>query len=310
MTTLSPNGKKNKLKIVFFGTPQIAVTVLDGLVKAGENVAAVVTVTDKEQGRGKKVLPSPVKEYATQAGIPVLQPEKLRSEEFLEELKAINADLFIIVAFKILPASVFNLPRYGSFNLHGSLLPKYRGAAPIQWAVINGDKVTGLTTFKLAEKVDTGNIYLTREVAIDDEDNFGSLYEKMASVGNGLVLETIELIRSGNFELKPQDDSLASPAPKITREICAIDFTNSAVSIHNLVRGLAPHPGAFFIHEGKQYKVYKTRLVEERLAPGEFRTTKHQIFVGTGNGALEILEIQPEGKKRVTADEFLRGYRL
>ncbi len=298
------------MKIVFFGTPQIAVTVLDGLVKAGEDVAAVVTVTDKEQGRGKKILPSPIKEYATSAGIPVLQPEKLRSEEFLEELKAINADLFIIVAFKILPASVFNLPKHGSFNLHGSLLPKYRGAAPIQWAVINGDKVTGLTTFKLAEKVDTGNIYLTREVAIEDEDNFGTLYEKMASVGTELVLETVELIRSGEYELKPQDDALASPAPKITRETCMIDFTNDAVSIHNLVRGLSPHPGAFFVHDGKQYKIYKTALSDEKLAPGAFKTTKHQIFAGTGDGSLEILEIQPEGKKRMIADEFLRGYRL
>lgn len=298
------------MKIVFFGTPQIAVNVLDGLVKAGEDVAAVVTVTDKEQGRGKKILPSPVKEYAVKAGIPVLQPEKLRSEEFLEELKAINADLFIIVAFKILPASVFNLPEHGSFNLHGSLLPKYRGAAPIQWAIINGDKVTGLTTFKLADKVDTGNIYLIREVVIDDEDNFGALYERMAAVGTGLVLDTVELIRSGNYELKPQNDDLASPAPKITRETCTIDFGNTAVSIHNLVRGLAPHPGAFFVHDGKQYKVYKTALSDEKLSPGAFKTTKHQIFVGTGEGSLEVLEIQPEGKKRMTADEFLRGYRL
>lgn len=298
------------MKIVFFGTPQIAVNVLDGLVKAGEDVAAVVTVTDKEQGRGKKILSSPVKEYAVKAGIPVLQPEKLRSEEFLEELKAINADLFIIVAFKILPASVFNLPEHGSFNLHGSLLPKYRGAAPIQWAIINGDKVTGLTTFKLADKVDTGNIYLIREVVIDDEDNFGALYERMAAVGTGLVLDTVELIRSGNYELKPQNDDLASPAPKITRETCTIDFGNTAVSIHNLVRGLAPHPGAFFVHDGKQYKVYKTALSDEKLSPGAFKTTKHQIFVGTGEGSLEVLEIQPEGKKRMTADEFLRGYRL
>lgn len=298
------------MKIVFFGTPHIAVNVLDGLVKAGEDLAAVVTVTDKEQGRGKKILPSPVKEYAIKAGIPVLQPEKLRSEEFLKDLIAINADLFIIVAFKILPASVFNLPKFGSFNLHGSLLPKYRGAAPIQWAVINGDRVTGLTTFKLAEKVDTGNIYLTREVVIDDEDNFGTLYDKMAAVGTGLVLETVELIRSGNYALKPQDDALASPAPKITRETCLIDFTKPAGSIHNLIRGLAPHPGAFFIHEGKQYKVYKTALSNEPLAPGVFKTTKHQIFAGTGKGSLEILEIQPEGKKRMTADEFLRGYRL
>jgi len=298
------------MKIVFFGTPSIAVKCLERLAESEHEVVAIVTVTDKEQGRGKKILPSPVKQFAIEHNIPVIQPESLKSEEFVSQLKEINADLFIVVAFKILPASVYNLPPMGSFNLHGSLLPKYRGAAPIQWAIINGDKLTGLTTFKLADKVDTGNIYLKEEVGIADGDNFGSLYEKMAEVGAGLVIRTVEMLDSGNIHLLPQDDSLASPAPKITKEICQLDFKKDAISIHNLVRGLSPSPGAFFFYNDKHFKIYKTALSDQKLYPGQVMTTKHQIFVGTGNGSLEILEIQPEGKKRMTADEFLRGYKL
>ena len=298
------------MRIVFFGTPSIAVRCLEKLKESGKNIVAVVTVTDKEQGRGKKILPSPVKEFALQNSIPVLQPESLKSEEFFADLRALNADLFIVVAFKILPRSIFSMPKYGSFNLHGSLLPRYRGAAPIQWAIINGDKVTGLTTFALADKVDTGNIYLMKSVEIEPEDNFGSLYEKMSVTGAEMVLETVEMIESGNYTLLPQNDELATPAPKITKETCQIDFSRPAKNIHNLVRGLSPSPGAFFIHEGKHYKVYRTSPAEMALSPGQFATTKRQIFVGTGQGALEILEIQPEGKKRMKADEFLRGYKL
>ncbi|MBN8546515.1 MAG: methionyl-tRNA formyltransferase [Ignavibacteria bacterium] len=298
------------MRIVFFGTPSIAVRCLEKLQESGKNIVAVVTVTDKEQGRGKKILPSPVKEFALQNSIPVLQPESLKSEEFFSDLRALNADLFIVVAFKILPRSIFSMPKYGSFNLHGSLLPKYRGAAPIQWAIINGDEVTGLTTFALADKVDTGNIYLMKSVVIEPEDNFGSLYEKMSATGAEMVLETVEMIESGNYTLLPQNDELATPAPKITKETCQIDFNNSAINIHNLVRGLSPSPGAFFIHDGKHFKVFRTSPADMTLSPGQFTTTKHQIFVGTGQGALEILEIQPEGKKRMKADEFLRGYKL
>lgn len=298
------------MKIVFFGTPSIAVSCLEKLLDSGHEVAAVVTVTDKEQGRGKKILPSPVKEFALKNNIPVIQPESLKSEEFSDQLKGIGADLFIVVAFKILPASVYNIPPMGSFNLHGSLLPKYRGAAPIQWAIINGDKVTGLTTFKLADKVDTGSIYLRKEVVIEENDNFGTLYAKMAKVGAELVIETVDKLARGDVHLLPQDDSLASPAPKITKETCLIDFQKDARSIHNLVRGVSPSPGAFFIHNNKQYKIYKTTISDQNLPTGEFSTTKRQIFVGTGDGSLEILEIQPEGKKRMTADEFLRGYKL
>jgi len=277
---------------------------------AGKDIVAIVTVTDKEQGRGKKILPSPVKEFAVSNSIPLLQPESLKSEEFHNELKELQADIFIIVAFKILPRVIFSMPKYGSFNLHGSLLPKYRGAAPVQWAVINGDQETGLTTFALEDKVDTGNIYLTRSVKIEPEDDFGSLYERMSVVGADMVVETLDMIESGDFKLLPQNDGLASPAPKIKKETCQIDFSKSAVAIHNLVRGLSPSPGAFFLHNGKQFKIYKTALAEQSIPPGEFFTTKHQIFVGTGEGTLEILEIQPEGKKRMKADEFLRGYKL
>ncbi|GAB1349506.1 methionyl-tRNA formyltransferase [Ignavibacteriales bacterium] len=298
------------MRIVFFGTPSIAVKCLEKLKDAGKDIVAIVTVTDKEQGRGKKILPSPVKEFAVSNSIPLLQPESLKSEEFHNELKELQADIFIIVAFKILPRVIFSMPKYGSFNLHGSLLPKYRGAAPVQWAVINGDQETGLTTFALEDKVDTGNIYLTRSVKIEPEDDFGSLYERMSVVGADMVVETLDMIESGDFKLLPQNDGLASPAPKIKKETCQIDFSKSAVAIHNLVRGLSPSPGAFFLHNGKQFKIYKTALAEQSIPPGEFFTTKHQIFVGTGEGTLEILEIQPEGKKRMKADEFLRGYKL
>ncbi len=298
------------MRIVFFGTPSIAVKCLERLKDAGKDIVAIVTVTDKEQGRGKKILPSPVKEFAVSNSIPLLQPESLKSEEFHNELKELQADIFIIVAFKILPRIIFSMPKFGSFNLHGSLLPKYRGAAPVQWAVINGDQETGLTTFALEDKVDTGNIYLMRSVKIEPEDDFGSLYERMSVVGAEMVVETLDMIESGNFKLLPQNDELASPAPKIKKETCQIDFTKSAVAIHNLVRGLSPSPGAFFLHNGKQFKIYKTALAEQSIPTGEFFNTKHQIFVGTGKGTLEILEIQPEGKKRMKADEFLRGYKL
>jgi methionyl-tRNA formyltransferase len=295
------------MKIVFFGTPSIAVECLNKLITSGYDVVAVVTVTDKEQGRGKKILPSPVKEFAIKYSIPVLQPESLKSEEFLNELKTINADLFIIVAFKILPATVFNLPKYGSFNLHGSLLPKYRGAAPIQWAIINGDKVTGLTTFALADKVDTGNIYIQKTVTIEESDNFGSLYQKMSEVGSELVVDTVKIIESKKISLLPQDNSLSSPAPKITKEVCEINFGNSASKIHNLVRGLSPSPGAYFIHNGKQYKVLKTALSDKTLKPGEIFTTKKEIFIGCSEGSLQILEIQPEGKRKMDSASFLMG---
>ncbi|MCO6473308.1 MAG: methionyl-tRNA formyltransferase [Melioribacteraceae bacterium] len=299
------------MKIVFFGTPDFAIPSLQKIIKSNHEVKAVVTAPDKERGRGRKVSYTPVKEFAVQNNIEVLQPEKLTDEDFYDELRSINADLFVIVAFRILPEKVFTLPKYGSFNLHGSLLPKYRGAAPIQWALINGDNETGVTTFFLEKKVDTGNLILSKKIRIDETDNFQSLHDKMSVLGADAVIETIDMIESGNVIVRPQDEPLATPAPKITKEICEIDWTKSAIEILNLVRGLSPVPGAFFIKNNKQYKVFNCSIEKNHdLQAGEFRETKNELYVGTGTDDLRILEIQPEGRKRMNAEEFLRGYSL
>lgn len=291
------------------GTPDFAVPSLKILLESKHEIAAVVTAPDKERGRGRKVSFTPVKEFALQHNLPVLQPDKLKNPEFVEQLKNFNADLFVVVAFRILPAAVFNIPSRGSFNLHGSLLPKYRGAAPIQWAIISGEKETGVTTFKLEEKVDTGNIYLQEKLKIEDEDDLGTIHYKMSLVGAEVVLKTVDLIDSGNIELKKQDDGLASPAPKITKETGKIDWTKRAEEIHNLVRGLSPFPGAYFYHNDRQIKIYKTKFSDsENLKPSEIKQTKKELYIGTGDGTLEILELQQEGKKRMTTEEFLRGF--
>lgn len=298
------------MKIVFFGTPEFAVPSAEKILKSEHELAAVVTVPDKEQGRGRKPMPSAIKKFALQHNIPVLQPEKLKDEIFHKDLAALNADLFVVVAFKILPPAVFEMPPKGSFNLHGSLLPKYRGAAPMQWAIIKGENKTGLTTFKLEKKVDTGNIYLQREVPIYDDDVLGDLHDRMSLAGSELVLETVELIDSGSFELQSQDDSLATPAPKITKEMCEIDWSKPAADIHNLVRGLSPIPGAFFIHNDTMYKVFRSALSSKELPPGKIFESGKELTIGCGTGSLTILEIQPEGRKRMQVDAFLRGYSL
>lgn len=293
------------------GSPEFAIPSLEKLLNSNHSVELVVSAPDKERGRGKKILPTPVKEFALSKGLKVLTPLSLKEESFIKQLKEINADLFVVVAFRILPKEVFTIPSKGSFNLHASLLPKYRGAAPIQWAIINGEKETGVTTFFLEESVDTGNIILQEKIKIDDEDNFGTLHDKLMNLGADVVLKTVELINSGNYQLIKQDDSLASPAPKITKEICRIDWSKSAKEIHNLVRGLSPHPCAFFEHQGKIYKVYKTQIVQNKvLEPSKILQTKKEIFIGTNNGTIQILELQMEGRKKMTAEEFLRGYSL
>lgn len=299
------------MRIVFFGTPDFAVASLSKIYESDNQISAVVTAPDKERGRGRKVSFTPVKEYAIKKNIPVFQPIKLKDEKFIEELKKLDADLFVIVAFRILPVDVFTLPKFGSINLHGSLLPKYRGAAPIQWALINGDIETGVTTFFLKEKVDTGNVILQEKIVIDPEDNFQTLHDKMKEAGAEVLLKTISLIEKGEVDEKTQDDSIASPAPKITKEICEINWSKSAADIHNIIRGLSPYPGAFFIKDNKQYKIYKSKVVENlKLQPAEIYEDKKEMFIGCGEGTLQILEIQPEGRKRMTTEEFLRGYSL
>lgn len=298
------------MKIVYFGTPDFAVPSLNKLFENGFEISAVVTAPDKERGRGRKVSSTPVKLFAVENGIKILQPEKMKNENFIDELKSLNADLFVIVAFRILPKEVYTIPKFGSFNLHGSLLPKYRGAAPIQWAIINGEKETGLTTFFLQDKVDTGNMIFQEKLPILEDDNLGTMHDKMAELGAGLVLKTVKAIEAGNVSAEKQNDELACPAPKITKETCLINWNNTSGEIQNLIRGLSPYPCAFFEKEGRSYKIFKSFISDQKLNPGEVLQTKHQIFIGSKSEAIEILELQPEGRKRMTADEFCRGYNL
>lgn len=298
------------MKIIFFGTPDFAIPSLQIILDNGHEVIAVVTAPDKPRGRGKQVSFTPIKEFAIEHSIKVLQPEDFNDATFVEQLKKLEADLFVVVAFRILPKEIFSMPKYGSFNLHGSLLPKFRGAAPIQWALIKGEKTTGVTTFALAEKVDTGNIYLKKEIQIEDEDDFGSLHDKLSILGSLAVGETIKMIAAQKFSLLPQNSTLASPAPKITKELCEINWQKDAEEIHNLVRGLSPFPAAFFVHQQKIYKVYKTKIVEQNLNPGEISETPTELIFGCGKNSLSILEIQQEGKKRLKIEEFLRGHRF
>ncbi len=240
------------MNIIFMGTPDFSIPSLRTLIESKHNVLAVVTAPDKQRGRGRKVSFTSVKDFANNNNIPVLQPERLKNNSsFVDELKQFDADLYVVVAFRILPPDVFEIPKYGSFNLHASYLPKYRGAAPIQWALINGEAETGLTTFKLAEKVDTGNIYLQIRTDIKTDDNLETLHDKLSAEGSKVVLDTVNLIESGDYVLHEQDNTLATPAPKITKVAAKIDWNKSAYQIHNLIRGLSPIPGAFFEFEGK-----------------------------------------------------------
>jgi len=298
------------MNIIFMGTPDFSIPSLKTLIESKHNVLAVVTAPDKQRGRGRKVSFTPVKEFAVRNNLHVLQPERLKNNlEFIDELKQFDADLYVVVAFRILPPEIFEIPKYGSFNLHASYLPKYRGAAPIQWALINGESETGLTTFKLAEKVDTGNIYLQMKVDIKPNNNFEALHDKLSMEGAKIVLDTVNLIESGDYVLQEQDNTLATPAPKITKEVSKIDWNKPAYQIHNLIRGLSPVPGAYFEFKGKLIKIYKTELVErEDLTPLEIDQTKKELIVGCGEKALRVLELQQEGKKRMNVEEFLRGF--
>ena len=297
------------MNIVFMGTPDFSVPSLEILLKSKHKISAVVTAPDKQKGRGRKITSTAVKECAIKNNIQILQPNNLKDENFINESKKINADLYVVVAFRILPKEVFTIPKYGSFNLHGSLLPKYRGAAPIQWAIMKGETETGVTTFSLAEKVDTGSIYLQEKIIINAEDDFGSLHDKMSLVGAKVILETVNLIESGKYLLKYQDDSLASPAPKITKETALINWKNSAKNIQNLIRGLSPFPGAFFIHNKKIIKIFKSEILNRsNLTPSKILQTKTELFIGCGEGSLKILELQKEGSRRMKTEEFLRGF--
>ncbi|MBP5368544.1 MAG: methionyl-tRNA formyltransferase [Bacteroidales bacterium] len=313
---------KQQLRIIYMGTPEFAVAPLQTLVEQGFNIVAVVTVPDKPQGRGRKIAPSPVKEYAVEHNIPVLQPEKLKNPEFLDELKSYNADLQIVVAFRMLPEVVWAMPKYGTFNLHAALLPQYRGAAPINWAIINGETKTGVTTFLLDKDIDTGRIIIQREIPILPEDNIGTLYDKMMNIGKDVVVETVETIISGNYKSIPQDtlikkDTVLRPAPKIFKDDCRLDFSKKGVELHNLVRGLSPYPAAFTTIKvnGKDLnlKVFETKPEPSaNQQPAGTLVTDNKTFlkIACADGYLIINDLQLEGKKRMKVAEFLRGVKL
>lgn len=314
---------KEDLKIVYMGTPDFAVEPLRRLVEDKYNVVGVVTMPDKPAGRGHKLQFSPVKQYAVDNNLHVMQPEKLKAEEFVNELRSLNADLFIVVAFRMLPEVVWAMPRLGTFNLHGSLLPQYRGAAPLNWAIINGEKRTGITTFFLTHEIDTGKIIDQQVIAIEDSDNVGTIHDKLMVMGGDLVIKTVNAILWGGIKPIPQEELYASeselkPAPKIFKETCHLNFNNPTENIHNLVRGLSPYPAAWanLSAEGKedlQMKIYETKkeICQHNETPGTLVTDgKKFLKVATKDGYLHLLQIQVPGKKRLSIEDFLRGFRF
>jgi methionyl-tRNA formyltransferase len=307
--------KADELRIVFFGTPGFAVASLKALVEAGMNVVAVVTAPDKPAGRGMQLRAPEVKEYAQSRDIPVLQPEKLKNPQFLEELASYKADLQVVVAFRMLPVLVWDMPPMGTINVHASLLPQYRGAAPINWAIINGETETGVTTFKLQHAIDTGNILLQEKVAILPDDNIGSLYEKLMIKGGELLVRTVKGLAEGSIREMPQNDIPVAElkhAPKIFKEDTHIDWTKPVKDIHNLIRGMSPIPAAYTDFAGKTAKIYTAHYTTEQpsVAAGNFDTdSKTYLRMAASDGWLYIDELQQEGKKRMDIVSFLRGFR-
>jgi methionyl-tRNA formyltransferase len=302
------------LRIVFMGTPEFAVAPLEALVKAGYTIVGVVTAPDKPAGRGMKMNESAVKQYALQKGLKVLQPEKLKAPAFLEELRSLHADLQVVVAFRMLPELVWNMPAMGSVNLHGSLLPQYRGAAPINWAVINGEKETGVTTFKLQQEIDTGNILLQERFSIGENETAGEVHDRMKDIGAQVLVKTVTGLVERTLNEKPQSaaGSELKHAPKIFTETCRIDFTKTIAEVHNLIRGLSPFPGAFTQFQGKTLKLYRSEKenITPSTTPGEPETDgKTFLKFACSNGYIIAKEVQLEGKKRMMVEEFLRGYR-
>lgn len=307
-------------KIVFMGTPDFAVESLKQIIENGENVAAVVTSPDRPAGRGQQLRESAVKLFAVSQNIPVLQPEKLKAEEFITALKDINADLFVVVAFRMLPEVVWDMPAKGTINLHGSLLPKYRGAAPINWAVINGDKETGATTFFIEKEIDTGKIIDNVKIPIGDEDSAGSIHDKLMVAGATLLTKTIREIFNGTATAKDQADLLAESelkhAPKIFKPDCKINWDDSTANIYNKIRGLSPYPAAWTAlqpEEGKtkSLKIFQTKpVVDGNNHTGEIALKEDGLYFGTNDGWLKIEHLQLEGKKRMPSDQFVQGFKF
>ena len=306
------------MKVVFMGTPEFAVASLDAINKVHE-VVGVVTVADKPAGRGKKIRFSAVKEYALKNDLQILQPEKLKDEEFVSSLKSLGADLFVVVAFRMLPEVIWNMPPKGTINLHGSLLPDYRGAAPLNWAIINGDRKTGATTFFIEKEIDTGNIIDKVEIEITKNMNVGDLHDRLMLKGADLLVHTINNIGQGKVTGIPQAELMTEKikeAPKIFKDTCRIDWNKSNSEVHNHIRGLSPYPAAWSVlidSAGKELglKLFKTIKTENNLTPGIIKTDgKGLLQIGCGSGSLQILELQIAGKKRMDIKSFLNGIKL
>ncbi len=291
-----------KLRIVFLGTPEFGVPSLDAIIEAGHEVAAVVTATDKPAGRGHKMIPSAVKQYAFEHGIPVLQPAKLRDPEFLDALRGYGADIFVVIAFRMLPEEVWAMPPMGTFNLHASLLPRYRGAAPINRAVMNGDAETGVTTFLLKHEIDTGDILRQESISIAPDENVGSVHDRLMALGARVTVDTLADLAAGTAVPRPQPDGQASAAPKIFREDCEIDLSKSRESVRNHVRGLSPYPAARITLHGVEMKVLEAVVADTRL--------QGRLYVECADGALELTRVQPAGKRPMSGSDFLRGLRI
>jgi methionyl-tRNA formyltransferase len=308
------------LRIVFMGTPEFAVPSLEALINQGFNVVAVITAPDKPQGRGQKIIYSPVKDCALKHNIPLLQPEKLKNPEFVEALQNLKADLQVVVAFRMLPEIVWTMPRLGTFNLHASLLPQYRGAAPINWAIINGEKETGVTTFFLKHDIDTGSILFQEKEPVLAADDAGSLYERLMHKGAGLVVRTVQAISDGNFKANPQPENITiKHAPKIFKETCEINWDQPSDAVRNFIRGLSPHPAAWTTIDSKTFKLFKGEVKTPNgssesagpVAAGEYVTDNRKyLHFKTSDGWYSVLELQPEGKKRMNIEDFFRGNKL
>lgn len=305
---------KRNLKIVFFGTPEFAVESLRRLVDDGFDVEAVVTMPDKKAGRGHKILQSDVKKFAVEKGLPVLQPANLKDQEFIDELRGIGADLFIVIAFRMLPEAVWSMPPLGTFNLHASLLPRYRGAAPINRAIMNGDTESGVTTFFLKHEIDTGDIINSRKVEIGPNDTAGDLHDRLMAIGAEEVIRTVNALSYGDIQAKPQPEGEFVPAPKIFKEDCHVDFERPAMKVHNQIRGLSPYPAAWCDYRDSEGKDHNIKII--RSAPADIETDQlpgtaivkgTRLYVATNPGAIEITEIQPAGKRRMSAEAFLAG---
>lgn len=304
------------MKIVFMGTPDFAVVALKAILETDFDIVGVITAPDKPAGRGQKIQESAVKKFAMLHGLKVMQPVKLKDPEFLKELKSLNTDIQIVVAFRMLPELVWNMPPRGTINLHASLLPQYRGAAPINWAIINGEKLSGVSTFFLKQEIDTGDLLFTEEVHIGNHDTAGDLHDKLMNMGASLLVKTVKAIEAGKYKEVPQSNhsnTALKTAPKIFRENCQIDWNKPVQEVYNLIRGLSPYPTAFCSFQGKTLKIYQAHVehTATNSEPGSVISDhKSYLKFACPDGLISVLELQLEGKKKMKVDEFLRGIRL